>query len=811
MALVVADLVGVMDLNDQGFHQKLDNGKSKFMGVAGAIGRAALGIVTAGAAGLAAAGGLGLKTAAQMEQAEIGFTTMLGSADRAKAFLGDLAKFAASTPFEFPQLQSAASRLVSVGVNANRVIPIMRVLGDSTAAMGTGADGIERATMALQQMQTKGKVAGEEMLQLVEAGVPAWDALAASLGVTTAKAQDMVTKGKVSVEQLFKALETGSGASLHRVAGMMDVQAQSMTGLWSTLKDTVSVGLAQAIQPLVPLIKDGLARAISLASDAAPKLQAGLQGLTLWVANLIAQVRTGDATAGLPGTLTRLLDLVRQLRSGDTGEVNAQLSVLREKLADAGPAARDLLDSLPSLNDVLNVSGSVIGFLADHADLLVDALPYLAAGFVLVKGAQAASNLVSIAAIPLQAAQVMANFRLAASMRMVAASSSSSAATQVAASGAVTASSLRGQVATTAAHFRLVGSWIATGAAAVASATMTAGAWIAAQVRTGASLAIMAGQFVVQGAAMAATATMTAIRVVGGWVLMGTQSLIQAARMAAAWFIALGPIGWIAAAVIAIVALVIANWDRVSGWTATAWHAVVGFVKDAAEWILRFFLNWSLPGLIIKHWDSIRSGAASAWGAVLSFVGSIPGRIVSFFLHWTLLGIIISHWDQIKNGVITKSGELLSFVGSLPGRIIDSIASLGGRLYNAGVAAIQHLIDGITSMVSRLAGAMRDAVSRGISAFLPGSPVKAGPLRVLNNGNAGRMIVRMLADGLDSEWRALSLSQQLGVLVPPASPTGGTTTAGSGGTTIEHLEVRAYGDRFSLNQVMDDLYYSGAH
>uniref|UniRef100_UPI0032997464 tape measure protein n=1 Tax=Salmonella enterica TaxID=28901 RepID=UPI0032997464 len=79
--------------------------------------------------------------------------------------LRKLADFAAKTPFDFPTLQKAASRLIAVGTEADRVIPIMTVLGDATAAMGTGAEGVDRAVMALQQMQVKGKVTGEEMLQ----------------------------------------------------------------------------------------------------------------------------------------------------------------------------------------------------------------------------------------------------------------------------------------------------------------------------------------------------------------------------------------------------------------------------------------------------------------------------------------------------------------------------------------------------------------------------------------------------------------------------------------------------------------------
>ena len=89
------------------------------------------------AAGVAAVG-YGLKVASANEQAKISFTTMLGSAQKADVFLKQLQRFAATTPFEFPELQTAAQSLISAGIQANKVIPIMRTLGDVTAGMGTG-------------------------------------------------------------------------------------------------------------------------------------------------------------------------------------------------------------------------------------------------------------------------------------------------------------------------------------------------------------------------------------------------------------------------------------------------------------------------------------------------------------------------------------------------------------------------------------------------------------------------------------------------------------------------------------------------
>jgi tape measure domain-containing protein len=250
---------------------------SKVGAVAGIIGKA--GLLVAGVAGAAggAAAAIGVKTAASMEQAEIGFTTMLGSGEKAKAFLGELSAFAAKTPFEFPELQTAASSLISAGVEADQVIPIMTSLGNATSGMGTGSEGVKRATVALQQMNAAGKITGEDLNQLRDAGIPVYDLLAAATGKSKEEVSALAAKGKlgrVELEQLMTAL--GEGKGLERFGGLMDKQSQSLTGLASTAKDAFGVGMATAIAPLIPLIKDGLGVAIEFLGTAMPKLADGI-------------------------------------------------------------------------------------------------------------------------------------------------------------------------------------------------------------------------------------------------------------------------------------------------------------------------------------------------------------------------------------------------------------------------------------------------------------------------------------------------------------------------------------------------------
>lgn len=234
-------------------------------------------------AGLGVAGvKAGLETAASMENAKIAFTTMLGSAQKAGAFIKDLGAFAAKTPFEFPELQTAASSLISAGVQADKVIPIMRTLGDVTSGMGTGSEGIKRATVALQQMNAAGRITGEDLNQLRDAGIPVFDLLASATGKSKAEIVKLAQAGKLGateLQQMMSALETGKG--LERFSGLMAKQSKSLGGVWSTFKDNLNMSLSKALTPSLPAIKTGLT-AISTA------LPGVIQGITNLVTPLVA-------------------------------------------------------------------------------------------------------------------------------------------------------------------------------------------------------------------------------------------------------------------------------------------------------------------------------------------------------------------------------------------------------------------------------------------------------------------------------------------------------------------------------------------
>lgn len=314
---------------------------------------------------------------------------------------------------------------------------------------------------------------------------------------------------------------------------------------------------------------------------------------------------------------------------------------------------------------------------------------------------------------------------------------------------------LMGVTATVAAA-RVVAGWLASGAASLrsagrqtASAARTVGGWLAMAATATVSAARVVAGWVMTGVSAGVAAgrqVLAAARVVGGWILMGAQSMIQGARMAAAWVLAMGPIGWVIAAIVGLGLLIWANWDKVKGWTSAAWDWIWEKIKGVGQLLLDLFLNFTLVGIIIKHWDSIKSGTVSVWNSIVDWVSRIPGMLVGFFLKWTLVGLIIKHWQSIKDGSVKKATELVTWVRGLPGRIARGIGSLNTLLTEKGRNVVQGLWNGIQGMGSWIKGKLIAWAKD----MIPGPIAKAlgihSPSKVTKE--QGRWIARGLIDGL---------------------------------------------------------------
>lgn len=227
---------------------------------------------------------------AEMEQYTTSLEVMLGSASKASAMIEKMRDFAAKTPLTLENVISGGSLLMSYGVDKSNLIDTMTKLGDLASG---NAEKMDRITLAYGQMLAKGKVTGEELMQMTEAGVPLQTALAESIGVTGEEFSKMVSKGEVGIDALNKAitgLTTGNG----KFAGMMEKQSQTMQGMLSTLQDNISEFFRKMGEGAFGEVKSALREASDLLAEWEEDgtLDRWAQGVGVMLKNLIAFLKT---------------------------------------------------------------------------------------------------------------------------------------------------------------------------------------------------------------------------------------------------------------------------------------------------------------------------------------------------------------------------------------------------------------------------------------------------------------------------------------------------------------------------------------
>jgi phage-related protein len=195
----------------------------------------ALAGVALGAAGVAWTK-FATKTAGEYEMNRIAFETMLGSGERAATLMKKLSDFAATTPFELPQVVAAAKQLLAFGYTADEIIPTLRRMGDVAAALNIP---IGDMAYLFGTMKTQGRAFSRDILQFTMRGIPMVDELARVLKVSKNQVMDLVSEGKVGFEEVNQALinMTSSGS---KFGGLMDKQSKTLPGIWSNIKDNMS-------------------------------------------------------------------------------------------------------------------------------------------------------------------------------------------------------------------------------------------------------------------------------------------------------------------------------------------------------------------------------------------------------------------------------------------------------------------------------------------------------------------------------------------------------------------------------------------
>ncbi len=215
-----------------------------------------------------------VKTSADIEKYTQSFTTMLKSADAGKKFVSGLRDFAAKTPLEFSDLAKNAELMLAFNIQSKDVLPTMQMLGD--VARGD-AEKLSQLSLAYSQMYSTGRLMGQDLLQMINAGFNPLVIIAEKTGKSMSQLKDEMSKGMISVDMVTDAFKsaTSAGGLFYK---SMETQSKTFYGRLSTLKDNFTLFLSKLGDALFPLVN---------------KMLDGLAGVVDWLNNM------GEGTAQL--------------------------------------------------------------------------------------------------------------------------------------------------------------------------------------------------------------------------------------------------------------------------------------------------------------------------------------------------------------------------------------------------------------------------------------------------------------------------------------------------------------------------------
>ena len=272
---------------------------------------------------------------AELERQTKSLEVLTGSLGNARSIIKELQQFGAVTPFTSSELVETAKRLKAFGFETEQIVDVTKRLADVAGATGADLGGI---ATAFGQIQAKGRLQGEELLQLQERGIGLQDELQKMYGMTGEEFRKALEGGRISAEAVNVALQniTNEGG---KYANGAIAQSETLSGKFSTLVDNITV-LAQHIG-------DALSPALKGILSLTNQILAGFNDI------LSSQVARGVAT-------TKLAMLTPGGTMGDIAQMRANVAAMPTTTLRDEASIQDTARRLTDISNFVRELGTAI-------------------------------------------------------------------------------------------------------------------------------------------------------------------------------------------------------------------------------------------------------------------------------------------------------------------------------------------------------------------------------------------------------------------------------------------------------------------
>lgn len=327
--------------------RKFGDSAEKSAAGASQLGLAMKGVAGAGlaiaAAGLALAPSI-VKINAEFERLQSTLNSVEGSTEKGKAAMKGIEALASTTPFQLQDLTQGYIKLKAFGLDP--LDGTYQSLIDQAAKLGGSQETLEGISGAVGKAWAKQKLQGEEIMQLLERGVPVWELLAQATGKNQLELQKLSEQGKLGRDAIKLLIDEMGRASF----GSAAAQVNTLAGGFSNMQDAA----ARAARALGE--KSGL-------NDAIKSVQRSVTGLLNSIAgddsgakaldtfrtkiepNIELLRRLGVAVDGIDPT--NLADVTRILKAAELNKVDlgkeAKLSGIASQIQNTALSYQGLL------------------------------------------------------------------------------------------------------------------------------------------------------------------------------------------------------------------------------------------------------------------------------------------------------------------------------------------------------------------------------------------------------------------------------------------------------------------------------------
>lgn len=706
--------------NTKGLQKGLGDASS-LLGGLGGLAKVAVGTIAAIGAGLAglAVGG-GISRAIGLDTANTKFKALGYTGEQIETIMESALASVKGTAFGLDAAGTVAANALAAGIKpGDELTRVLSTIADTAALSGSS---MEDVGAIFNKIASNTKVTTMEMNQLADRGVPVWQYLADSIGVSIPELRKMVEAGEISSDMFLNAMEPA-------VAGVADTMGGSFLGSLKNAQAALSRLGAAFVAPALPVLTSLLGEFMTVVDGLAVMLQPAADKFGAWLSTINTEGVGQSALDFITAVIEAIPDFITFIT-----EVSP-LSAILQALIPILPTIADLIGRMADA--ALEIADALAPLIPIAVELFSDLLIALLPVAVI-----AVESLVSIFEDLAPVIEDVVTFIEANKDQLLA---------------------LGVAIAAGIVAFKLYGAALLVKQGIVKGATAVQKLFNAALKANPIGLIISLVAGLVAGLIFFFTQTETGKKI---WEDFTT-------FLREAWE---NIVGFITDALENISEFFTDTWENISSFFEETWDNIIGFLQGVLQFVVDLFLNWTVYGLIIKNWDAIiaffrniptkisevfrnaisflttagtniikglKNGIDGFWTNVVSFFTNLPGVIggfVSNAANW-----LVSAGRNIIDGLLTglrrAGGAIKDFLLGLIGGAVDAVKSFLGirspsKLFaglglDVGKGLVKGL-DGSKRIVNRAMGDLSGLVSDGFTGSL-----SAGELSMSVRGNAG--------------------------------------------------------------------------